>query len=72
MNNEMQVFSYEGNEVRTVQRGDEILWVLKDVCGILGIEKHAYLEDRLFHDHRHWGEIEIEVQSDLELLGQLL
>ena len=35
--NGLQVFSYEGNEVRTVKKGSDILWILKDVCGILGI-----------------------------------
>ncbi|MBS3948960.1 MAG: GIY-YIG nuclease family protein [Dethiobacter sp.] len=29
--NELQVFSYEGNEIRTVWKGGETWWVLKDV-----------------------------------------
>jgi prophage antirepressor-like protein len=36
MNNEQQVFSYEGNEVRTVQRDGETWWVAKDVCDVFG------------------------------------
>jgi len=48
----LQVFSYEGNEVRTVQKGSEILWVLKDVCGILGIEKYRDAATRLDDDER--------------------
>ena len=50
--NGLQVFSYEGNEVRTVQKGSEILWVLKDVCGILGIEKYRDAAARLDDDVR--------------------
>ena len=50
--NGLQVFSYEGNEVRTVQKGSEILWVLKDVCGILGIEKYRDAATRLDDDER--------------------
>ena len=46
----LQVFSYEGNEVRTVQKGSQILWVLKDVCGIHGIEKYRDAAARL-DDH---------------------
>ena len=48
----LQVFSYEGNEVRTVQKGSEILWVLKDVCGILGFEKYRDAATRLDDDER--------------------
>ena len=50
--NGLQVFSYKGNEVRTVQKGREILWVLKDVCGILGIEKYRDAATRLDDDER--------------------
>jgi anti-repressor protein len=50
--NGLQVFSYEGNEVRTVQKGSEILWVLKDVCGILGIDKYRDAAARLDDDER--------------------
>lgn len=50
MNNELQVFSYEGNEVRTVRRGDEILWVLKDVCAALGLSDTNKVAERLDGD----------------------
>ncbi|MGI6170065.1 MAG: Bro-N domain-containing protein, partial [Christensenellales bacterium] len=42
----------EGNEVRTVQKGSDILWILKDVCGILGIEKYRDAAARLDDDER--------------------
>ena len=50
--NELQVFSYEGNEVRTVRQGDETMWVLKDVCAVLGIEKYRDAATRLDEDER--------------------
>ena len=34
--NGLQVFSYEGNEIRTVQRDGEPWWVAKDVCDVFG------------------------------------
>jgi len=52
MNNEMQVFSYEGNEVRTIQRGGEPWWVLKDVCDILEIGNSRDVTARLDDDEK--------------------
>jgi len=48
--NELQVFSYEGNEVRTVQRGGETWWVLRDVCEILDLTTPARVAERLDDD----------------------
>lgn len=50
MNNGMQVFSYEGNEVRTVQRGEETWWVLRDVCDVLNLTTPARVAERLEED----------------------
>ena len=36
MNSELQVFSYEGNQVRTVQIDGQPWWVAKDVCDAFG------------------------------------
>lgn len=36
MNNGLQVFSYEGNEVRTIQQDGETWWVAKDICDVFG------------------------------------
>jgi anti-repressor protein len=52
MNNELQVFSYEGNEVRTVQRDGEPWWVLKDVCSILDIANSRDAALRLDEDEK--------------------
>ena len=41
--NGLQVFQYEGKQVRTVEKDGETWWVLKDVCAVLGILKHRDL-----------------------------
>jgi anti-repressor protein len=48
--NELQVFSYEGNEVRTVQQGNETWWALKDVCNALGLADTNKVAERLDSD----------------------
>ncbi len=39
--NELQIFRYGDTPLRTVERDGEIWWVLKDVCGVLGIHNHS-------------------------------
>jgi len=48
--NELQVFSYEGKEVRTIQRDGEPWWVLKDVCDVLELSNARMIADRLDED----------------------
>lgn len=48
--NELQVFSYEGKEIRTIQRNGETWWVLKDVCGVLELSNARMIADRLDED----------------------
>lgn len=50
--NELKVFSYEGNEVRTVQKGDGTWWVLKDVCDILELTSPHKVAERLEDDEK--------------------
>lgn len=50
MDKQLQVFSYEGNAVRTVGRGEETWWVLKDVCEVLGLSNSRIVTDRLDED----------------------
>ena len=52
MENKLQIFPYEGREIRMVFINDEPWWVLKDVCGVLGIEKHRDAAARLDDDER--------------------
>lgn len=50
--NEIQVFNYESNEVRTVMIDGEPWFVLKDVCQVLGISKYRDVAPRLDDDER--------------------
>lgn len=56
--NELQIFSYNGNEVRTIQKDGEPWWVLKDVCSILGIGNTADVFSRLDEDEKGIGQID--------------
>ena len=48
--NELQIFNYNGNEVRTVQIDGEPWWVLKDVCGVLDLSDTNKTAERLEPD----------------------
>ena len=50
--NGLQIFTYNGNEVRTVQKDGEPWWVLKDICEVLGISKYRDTAARLEDDER--------------------
>lgn len=48
--NDLQVFNYSGNAVRTVQQDGEPWFVLKDVCDVLEISNSRMAADRLDAD----------------------
>lgn len=50
--NNLQVFSYEGKEVRTIQKDGEPWLVLKDVCDVLELTNPSVIADRLAEDER--------------------
>ena len=50
--NKLKIFTYENNEIRTAQKDGVPWWVLKDVCDVLGIEKHRDAASRLDEDER--------------------
>ncbi|MHB1652363.1 MAG: phage antirepressor [Desulfitobacteriaceae bacterium] len=50
--NNLQVFSYEGKEIRTIQRNGEPWWVLKDVCDVLDLSNPSMIADRLEEGER--------------------
>ena len=53
MSNEMMLFqNKEFGEVRVVEIGGEPWFVAKDVCGVLGIDKHRDALTRLDEDER--------------------
>lgn len=49
---DLQVFSYNEKQVRTVQINGEPWFVLKDVCDVLGISKYRDVVERLDEDER--------------------
>lgn len=50
--NNLQVFSYEGKEVRTIQESGEPWWVLKDVCEVLELSNSRMVAERLDEDDK--------------------
>lgn len=57
MMNEIQVFNYQNNEVRTVERNGEPWFVLKDVCEVLGHSNSRMMADRLDEDEKGVSQI---------------
>lgn len=55
--NEMQIFNYQNNEVRTVDLNGEPWFVLKDVCEVLGLGTPAKVADRLDEDEKGVSQI---------------
>lgn len=56
--NELQVFRYQDNEVRTVEINGEPWFVLKDVCAVLGIGNSRMVFDRLDGDEKGVSQID--------------
>lgn len=50
--NEIQIFKYNENQVRTVMKDNEPWFVLKDVCEILGLGEPHRVANRLDEDER--------------------
>ena len=48
--NDLQIFNYNNHNVRTVDKDGQTWWVLKDVCGILGLSNSRIVSDRLDED----------------------
>ena len=49
-NNELQIFDYNSNKIRTVQRDGEPWFALKDVCQVLGLSDTNKTAERLDPD----------------------
>lgn len=50
--NNLQIFVYSGEQLRTVQRDDGLWWVLRDVCQVLGLTTPARVAERLDEDEK--------------------
>ncbi len=56
--NELKVFNYEQNEIRTVEKDGETWWVLKDVCEVLEINNSRMITERLDSDEKGVSQID--------------
>lgn len=56
--NGLQIFTYNGNEVRTVQKDGEPWWVLKDVCEVFGETNYRRVSGRLDEDEKGVSQID--------------
>ena len=50
--NELQIFNYGDNEIRTIEKEDGIWWVLADVCKVLDVKNITDTANRLEDDER--------------------
>ena len=50
--NDLQIFTYEGSALRTIEREGGLWWVLKDVCDVLGISNVGNVAARLDDDEK--------------------
>lgn len=50
--NDLQIFVYSGEQLRTIQRDDGLWWVLRDVCRVLGLTTPAKVAERLDDDEK--------------------
>lgn len=55
--NDLQIFKYQDSEVRTVEMNGEPWFVLKDVCGVLGLGTVSKVTDRLDADEKGMNQI---------------
>lgn len=54
---DLQIFKYNGKEVRTIQKDGEPWWVLKDVCEVLGLSSPHKVFERLYDDEKGRNQI---------------
>ena len=50
--NDLQIFIYSGNQLRTVKQADGLWWVLRDVCDVLGLAEPHRVAARLDDDEK--------------------
>ena len=56
--NKLQIFNYNNNAVRTIEKDGEPWFVLKDVCNVLSIGNAADVYNRLDADEKGVGQID--------------
>ena len=50
--NDLQIFVYSGEQLRTIQQPDGLWWVLRDVCQVLGLAEPHRVASRLDDDEK--------------------
>lgn len=55
--NDLQIFVYSGEQLRTIQQPDGLWWVLRDVCQVLGLDSPHKVADRLDEDEKGRNQI---------------
>lgn len=55
--NDLQIFIYSGNQLRTVKQADGLWWVLRDVCDVLGMSNPTMVAQRLDDDEKGVSQI---------------
>lgn len=50
--NNLQIYIYSGEQLRTIQRDDGLWWVLRDVCQVLDIANYRNVAARLDDDEK--------------------
>ena len=69
--NELKVFEYEKNEVRTVVIDDQPWWVAKDICDALGLGNVSMSTDRLKPNEKLISKVLISGQNrDVTLINE--
>lgn len=57
MRNEIEILNYENKKIRTINKSDEVWFVLKDACEILSIKNPSQAAERLEEDERYMFDI---------------
>ena len=55
--NELQIFNYNENEIRTIEKEDGVWWVLKDVCEAFGETNYRRVSSRLDDEEKGVSQI---------------
>ena len=69
--NDLQIYVYSGEQLRTIQRDDGLWWVLRDVCRVLGIANQMCIRDRYIsrRSPAYWPKSFFKNDPSLRMLG---
>ena len=67
---ELQVFNFNNNEVRTIQINDEPFWVLSDVCKVLEMQNPTMVIKRLDNDEYTKSDLGLKNGAEQTLVNE--